>query len=690
MKNIVRSVGLAIVCAVCLAAQGANSAQTDNAGRQAFIDTLNARAQAQLDERAEAVKKIKTRADAEQRKAEVRRKILELLGGLPEHPENVSVQRFGSITGDGFRIEKLAYESLPGLWVTANLYRPADGDGPFPAVVLAPGHEPMGKSSQYGWGVNLARNGIVGLAIDPLGQSERLQYVDPETNTSPVGSATEHAQVNVAAMLIGENVARYFVNDTMRGIDYLSSRTDVDTGRIGAVGCSGGGIPVAYTAALDDRLKAVAVGCYITSFGELLPSAAGAQDAEQSLPHFIEQGLDFADWVEAFAPKPYVIVSTTDDMFPFKGARKTYEEAKRFYGLYGAEDHLQWFTGPGGHGAIFPMMPKMLGFFLQHLKGAPAGEVAFARVRPEGPEDLQVTSTGQVATSIGGETVPSLIRAHAGNLHPTRAPSQDEIRALTATEAIPGAAPPKVRTSKPEQRDGYRIESLALASGGVDIAGLLAYPPGDGRKPAVLLLGAPADVMPDLDRLARSGRVVMALEPRPSPPGKDHQTSKYLGYYSALILRALLTGNTIVGLRTDDAIRAVDWLAARTEVDPGSITIYGRGTLGMVALHAAALDARIGGVIAEDTLASYRLVLEQPLHQNMSEVVIPSVLLHYDVGGLMLAIAPRPVVVVNPRDATGASLDDEVFRARLRYVFDSESARVRLRHRTPGAPLPLD
>src|SRR5579872_1594651 len=309
-------------------------AQTDNSAREKLIASLNAQANIELAARAQSVAKVLTRADAENRKDLVRRNILALIGGLPARPSSVTATQFGTLSGDGFRIEKLAYESLPGFWVTADLYVPANDSGPFPAVLLAPGHEATGKQSQYSWGVNFARNGIVALAIDPLGQGERLQYYDPERKASNIGGTTgEHGEANVPAMLVGENIARYFINDSMRGIDYLVSRKDVDASRIGAFGCSGGGTSTAYLAALDDRLKAVGVACYITSFQELLPSSTGVQEAEQSIPCFIEQGLDFGDWVEAFAPKPYGIISTTNDMFPFQGARQAYEEVKRIYKL---------------------------------------------------------------------------------------------------------------------------------------------------------------------------------------------------------------------------------------------------------------------------------------------------------------------------------------------------------------------
>jgi cephalosporin-C deacetylase-like acetyl esterase len=645
-----RAVTAFFLCAVWI------FAQPDNSARQKLIASLDALANVQLAERAKAVSKVQTRADAEMRKDLVRRKILDLIGGLPAHPSSVAVKQFGTLSGGGFRIEKLAYESLPGFWVTANLYVPANGDGPFPAVLLAPGHEATGKQSQYSWGVNFARNGIMALAIDPLGQGERLQYFDAGRKASTIGGSTgEHGEANIPAMLVGEDIARYFINDSMRGIDYLTGRKDVDANRIGAFGCSGGGTSTAYLAALDDRLKAVGVACYITSFQELLPSATGVQEAEQSIPHFIEQGLDFGDWVEAFAPKPYAIISTTNDMFPFEGARHTYEESRRFYGVYGSEDNLQWITGPGGHGNLGPVSPAILGFFLHYLKRAPAGDAAFTPERPQRQEDLRVTPTGQVSTSIGGETIASIVRTHAPDLQPQPASSQD-IRALTGASAMPGST-------------GQT---------------------GSGRKPAMLMLDSPEHAASELDRMTKSGWVVEALQPTPSPPGTEGLKSPYLGGFNLLSLRASLVGKTIVGLQIDDAIHAANSLAARADVDASRITIYGNGPLGIVALHTAALDSRIRSVIVENTLASYRMALDQPLHRNISEIMIPGVLRKYDVGNLVLAISPRPVTIINPQDATGAVMSEEEFRRAAGYVFQSNGQAVRVLARKTGEPLPFE
>src|SRR5262249_18738647 len=132
----------------------------------------------------------------------------------------------------------------------------------------------------------------------------------------------------------------------------------------------------------------------------------------QSIPRFIEEGLDFADWVEAFAPKPYAIVSTENDMFPFEGARHTEEEAKRFYGLYSAADNLQWITGPGGHGNLGPISPAIMAFFTKNLRGGDAAPV-FAPLRPDSTTSMIVTPTGQVSTSIGTASVQTINRTRA-------------------------------------------------------------------------------------------------------------------------------------------------------------------------------------------------------------------------------------------------------------------------------------
>jgi cephalosporin-C deacetylase-like acetyl esterase len=678
------------------------SSQTNNDARAQLYRYIDGIARTQIEARRQSMAQIRTRADADRRKAAVRDKILNLIGGLPDRKGTVAVKQFGVVSADGFSVEKIAYESLPGFWVTADLYMPASGDGPFPAIVLAPGHGAGGKTENWSWGGNFARNGIVTLAYDPIGQGERLQYYDKDRKTSFIGNPTgEHGEANVGPMLIGDSIARYMVNDAIRSVDYLVSRKEVDASRIGAFGCSGGGTITAYFAALDDRVKVAATACYITSFTELLASPQGAQDAEQSIPHFIEQGMDFPDWVEAFAPKPYAVVSTESDMFPFAGARATVDEAKRFYALYGAQEKLQWITGPGGHGNLGPISPAILSFFTQNLKGA-APAVAFSSLRASQTSDMIVTPDGQVAVALGGETVYSINRTRAEMLLPPagvlsgkseaqklQTRLQQEIRTLTGSSLKPGASGVVVDV------DPTKTTLTMKSDGDTVLPGMIAIPDGTKPRPAILILDSQMPSKDEVDRLVKSGRVVMALQPRPTPVGTESIKSQYLGVYNLLSLRAFRVGKTIVGLRVDDTIRAIDWLAARKDVDRSAITVYGNGAQGLVALHAAVLDSRISQVVIENSLASYRMIVDQPVHRNVSEMVIPAVLRHYDTTELLEAVYPRPVTIVAPRDAMGDVIPETQARAALSRVFESDQKlgskdRVRVESRASLGRLPLN
>jgi len=655
----------------------------DNGARNQLHQFIDGLAHADITARTAAIARISTRQDAERRQAATREKLRRLIGGLPEHSGRVAVKEFGSVAAEGFLVEKIAYESLPGFWVTADVYRPSSGQGPFPAIVLAPGHGAGGKTENWSWGANFARNGIIALAYDPIGQGERLQYYDADRKASFVGNPTgEHGEANVGPLLVGETIARYMVNDAMRGVDYLSARADVDARRIGAFGCSGGGTMTAYFAALDDRVAAAAVACYITSFTELLASNQGAQDAEQSIPHFIEQGLDFPDWVEAFAPKPYAVVSTESDMFPFAGARTTVDEAKRFYGLLGGADRVEWITGPGGHGNLGPISPQILSFFTRHLKGAEPNP-PFTAVRAPDTARMIVTPTGQVSTSIGGETVYSINRKRANSLMPAsadtlkRADLEKAIRLVTGAIAVPSARPvaSALAIRSREQRAGYRFQTVALHSdGATEVPGILAVPDRGGAKPAVLIMSAQPPATSDIEALVAANRVVLALQPRPTPAGTESIKSPYLGPFNLLGMRAFLVGRTLLGLRVDDAIRAVEVLTASKDVDRRAITGYGAGPAGMALLHAGVLDTRLSKLVLEDVLASYRLVVEQPVHRLVPEVLAPGLLTRYDTPALLNAMAPRPVTVVSPRDAMGEPMSEAAYRSAIR----SAAATVRI------------
>lgn len=309
---------------------------------------LNGYAQRHLAARKEAIAALRTPADIERRKTEVRAKILREIGGLPSYNGPLKAVTTGTLDRGTYWIEKVHFESLPNYIVTANLYRPKAA-GKHPAVLFSIGHWAEGKVAGQRICANLAAKGFVVLAYDPVGQGERQQAYDARLGRSLIGWATEqHFAAGAQALLAGESVARYFIHDSKRAIDYLVSRPEVDATKIGASGCSGGGTQTTYISALDERVKVAAPACYMNSFEILFPGDIG--DSEQSFPNFLADGLDQSDWVLLFAPKPWLISSTEKDFFTPAGARVVFEQARNFYEVMRAQDKVKWVVGPGGHG----------------------------------------------------------------------------------------------------------------------------------------------------------------------------------------------------------------------------------------------------------------------------------------------------------------------------------------------------
>ncbi len=649
---------------------------------------LNAIGKRQLEERSRAVAQIKTREQAEQRKKAVREKILRLIGDLPNYRGPLNVKHYGTLDRGQYRIEKITYESLPGFYVTANVYVPAQGSGPFPAVLMPVGHSANGKAGSRQVATGLVTKGFIALAYDPIGQGERLQYYDPAAGKSKVGGPTaEHSHANGHTMLIGDNVARYRIWDGMRGIDYLLSRKDVDPKRIGCTGCSGGGTLTTYIAALDDRVAAAAPACYTTSWEELLPGP-GPQDAEQTFPNFLSEGLNIADYAELFAPKPWLIVSTIQDFFPLEGARQTYEEVRKWYRLYGAQDRISWHVGPGPHGTPQPSREAIYAWFIKWLKNGD-GDEAEPAAKPEPADNLLVTPTGQVNNSLGSETVFTLNRKRAVDLvrgRPTEtARIASEVRRLAKISVQPGGAPPPVAVHRTVARTGYRLDIISLDSTeGIRLPGLLLVPEGDAAKPAVLVAdsrskqetAAPGG---DLDALAKAGYVVLAVQTRGTPEVRGSGRGSGGGSAS----RALVVGKTLPGMRAEDLIRAVDYLTSRPDVDRGKIAAFGQGGQGVPLLHAAVLDSRIGQVVLQETLAKYWMGIEGELHRNLDEVAIPGVLRSYDLDDLANALSPRKVTLLNSVDQLGSPVPLE----ELRKLLGRLAGHVRLASRGPQDPL---
>src|SRR5688572_23438605 len=290
-----------------------------------FVDRENAVHQQRLKRPGE----LKTRAGAEAYVRAVRSRIRECFGPDPDKtPPNARVTKI--VERDAYNIEDVLLQSRPGSLVSANLYVPKGRSFPRPGVVASCGHSDNGKAidTYQSFCQGLARLGYVVLIFDPIGQGERMQYVD--ANWKPIrGTGTaEHNYAGIQQVLVDERFCTWRAWDAVRALDYLVTRKEVDTRHLGITGNSGGGTMTTWLCGLDDRWTMAAPSCFVTELRRNMENELGA-DMEQIPPRALALGLDHEDFLAALAPKPVIVLAKEKDYFDARGNEAARSEERR-------------------------------------------------------------------------------------------------------------------------------------------------------------------------------------------------------------------------------------------------------------------------------------------------------------------------------------------------------------------------
>jgi dienelactone hydrolase len=537
-------------------------------------------------------------------------------------------------------------------------------------VLISCGHSKNGKAAGYNqrMGMLLARHGMAALCYDPIGQGERSQVLN-EKGQGPLGATTEHFLVGVGATLVGVNTAQYRIYDGIRAIDYLISREDIDGQRIGFTGCSGGGTLTSYVMSLDDRVTCAAPACYITTFERLIQTI-GPQDAEQNIFGQVAFGMEQTDYVLMRAPKPTLIVSTTDDFFDIQGSWDTFRQAKRFYARFGYPERVDLVEDVGKHGVT-----KLNRETLTHWMRRWLMEIDQRVTDSEPPlwtdEQLQCTPRGQVMLLPGEKSAFDLNVERAEQLAIQRREFQqsaapDAIRAKIRTtaairplEQIPALQMQKVGSL---QRDGYRIDKLLLqAEPGLMIPALAFVPASaDDRTAAYLYLhedGKSADAESDggIEKLVADGHIVLAADlPGTGETRSGSADRGQLGDWKNSYL-AYLNGRSLVGLRAENVLAMARFLAGyATQGAPRPVHLVAVGEVGVPALHAAALEPdRFVSTTLRRTLVSWDNVVRTPQGTNQIVNLVHNALAVYDLPDLIRLAGPERIKLDDTVDANG-------------------------------------
>ncbi len=641
--------------------------------RQMLHRYLLTEAQKHFDTRRELIAKLQTPEDIAKRQAYLKGKFLEALGGFPEKtPLNAKVT--GTLKADGFRVEKVIYESRPQHHVTANFYIPDPPNPPlekggqrgvFPGILVPCGHSANGKAAEpYQRAcILMAKNGLAVLCYDPISQGERVQLLDPMGKPAIAGSTSEHTMVGIGALLVGQSCATYRIWDGIRSLDYLASRPEIDPQRLGCTGNSGGGTMTAYLMALDDRIACAAPSCYLTTL-ERLFATIGPQDAEQNITGQVAFGMEHADYITLRAPKPTLMCVAIEDYFDIGGARTSFREASALYRKLGAEEKMAIFEYDDKHGFSKPRRQAAAQWMKRWLlkTNEPVTEGDFPIFKDE---ELQCTRSGQVLEDFKGASAFQLNVAYAR----TAAKERRKIKRLpdwtNGIERVIGLPTrPKWKAqehqalvkalikNKPEELKGLKVtKAIMNTEPGIQIPVTVFHAnPGSGSL-IVSLQEEGAEAARDaITDLVKAGHDVAAVDLRgwgETAPAKP--TAKKPGYFGVDFKESFLglhLNRPLPGQRVFDLLRVADFFHTTHD----HVGIVAVGACGPVALHAAALDDRIESLTLERSLVSWESVVENPISINQLTNVVPGALKLYDLPELAAWMAPRTMRIMNPVD----------------------------------------
>lgn len=668
----------AIVCLGLIAA-GAASAEEDlrvlpesldgAAPAEMMSHYLHRLAQQEFDNWKSRYEQLKTPEQIAEYQKHLREKFVEAIGGLPERTP-LNPQLTGVIERDGYRVEKVLFESQPKHYVSALLFLPDAGkhSPPYPGVLIPCGHSANGKAhdAYQTMGALLALNGMAALVFDPIDQGERGQLLSQWPKLS---GTRGHTMLGVGSTLLGRNTARFEIWDGMRAIDYLQSRPEVDPKRIGCTGNSGGGTQTSYLMSLDDRIVAAAPSCYITGFERLL-ATIGPQDAEQNIHGQIAFGMDHADYLMMRAPTPILVCAATKDFFDIGGAWNMVRCAKRLYTRLGFAERIDLMENDAEHNYNQLQRQSVVRWMSRWLlkKDEPITE---PQIKLLSEEEIQCAPGGQVMRIEGARSTYDLNRDLEKDLAESRkklwatkdhAELLQKVRVIAGIRKLTAIPKPQVATAGTVERDGYSIKKMIVTpEDGIRLPALMFVPAARDNKRAVLYIhekGKATDAEPGgpIETLVKADRTVLAVDVRGTGEmlqAKQGSLAEATGPDWKDVFTAYLLGRSYAAMRAEDVLICARLLQ---QEQAGPVDLIAVGNVGVPALHAAALEPELfGSVKLTRSLVSWSNVIQSGRSSNQQVNAVHGALTTYDLPDLAATLGDK-LTVEEPLNAMGEPL----------------------------------
>ena len=563
-----------------------------------------------------ALADLKTAADFKRLMPERRRRYMDMMGLVDLAPAKsrgrVPYKVTGVLDRPAYRVEKLHYESLPSLYVTANLYMPktASAAAKRPGVLYVCGHLQDQKVAYQGHPKRFAELGFPTLIVETVQLGEA-----PGFHHGCYREGWFHWYSR------GYSPAAIEMLNGIRGLDLLASRPEVDPDRLGVTGISGGGAVTWWTAAADERVKACSPVCGTATLESHIYDRV--IDGHCDCMWWINTALwDLADIGALIAPRPLLIASANQDgIFPIDSIRKVHAQLETLYRTLGTPDNLHFVETPGGHSYHELSRTAIFSWFLKHLMGkevspSSVGDIELEKSRLEPADALKVyvtdTPTPNRALTIQDEFITVAVApavSSGADVERVRKPLVERLRADTFNHFPKN--PPDLAVDEEYALDaGVGTRFAFTSEDGWRLHGTRRNPRGlTGSAPAVIVLKSPGEERGASDNFAgqiRAPWVKIVVDTRGTG---DTSWGDDLNWH---IRRAgPWTGRTIASMRVWDALRSLQAARALPGVDAARVSIAARGEMCAVALYASLLDGRVATIILESPPATQNAASEK-------------------------------------------------------------------------------
>lgn len=557
---------------------------------------------------------VTTRADWEKYRDVRIQQLKQSLGAWPDPPKDMRVVVTRELDGDGFIIRNLVYESRPGLWVSANLYLPANRPERMPGILISHSHHTAKTHDELqDMGMTWARSGVAVLVPDHLGHGERRQhdFVTVKDYDKPFRVSRQdyyfRYNSNLQLSAVGESLMGWMVWDLMRGVDVLLKQESIDKDRIILLGAvAGGGDPAGVTAALDSR-----IACVVPfNFGGWQPESRGFENPDRDFPWFGEgywestRGLrngardGFAHFVIVGSVAPRKVIYAHEFAWDAK-TDPAWPRLHKIFNFYDAKDSLRVVhgagkvTGPGGaenthcthigavhRRGIYPAFKEWFGMPVpeEYSKRRPAVELSCWTEAAR--KELKPRKLHEILPQLRSDlpSPPELLTMKADDAYDLI--RKEWAKRLGNLEPFPE---PKVIEEKTEKLPRGTFSRFALEVEPGIVVPLILIAPTDakGKSPVVVMVAQSGKAGFLRERgdviaaLLKAGIAVCLADVRGTGETAPASSAERGSARTSVSQTNLILGQTVIGSQMRDLRTVLRWLACRAAIDGKKIALWG-------------------------------------------------------------------------------------------------------------------